>query len=57
MTPCVNVTTVRVFSACAVSEEKADPDVVDASGVSLNFGQRVTLRFAWEACTIFANAG
>ena len=57
VTPDVNVTTVRAFAACAVSKDKVDSDIIAASGVSLNFGQKVRVRLAWEACTDLVHTG
>ena len=57
VTPDVNATTIRAFSACAVSKEKVDPDIIEASGVTLNFWQKVRIRFAWEEWTNLVQTG
>ena len=57
VTPDVCVTTIRAFAACAVSKEKVDSDIIDACGLSLNFGQKVKVRLAWESCLALASSG
>ena len=55
--PDVGVTTVRGFAACAVSKDKVEPDIIDASGVALNYGEKVKVRLTWEAATNLVNSG
>ena len=53
----VGVLTVRAFAACATSKEKVDTEIIQASGIALNFGQKVKVRLLWESATAMANSG
>ena len=53
----VQVFTIRAFAVFAVSKDQVDSDIIDASGVSLNFGQKVKVRLAWESATNMVNSG
>ena len=56
-TPEVGVLTVRAFAACATSKEKVDTEIIQASGIAMNFGQKVKVRLLWESATAMANSG
>jgi hypothetical protein len=45
----VKVTTVRAFAATVAAEEKVNSDLIEASGVALNFGEKVRIRLAWRS--------